>query len=87
MHIFSKSLAAIVVAVVEILVQIQVYLFPRAVITSLSRIKLINNQLQNEMQLYSMKKQVSMEDITSLSNLQKPAQDTWHHRPQPLKCV
>lgn len=88
MHIFSKSLAALVVAVVEMLVGIQVYLFLQAVITSLSQIKLINNQLQNKMQLYSLKKtQQSMEDITRLSNLQKPAQATWHHQPQTLKCV
>ncbi len=60
MHIFSKSLAAVVVAVtvVEMLVRIQVYLFLQAVITSLSQIKLINNQLQNKMQLCSMKKRM-----------------------------
>lgn len=82
MHIFSKSLAAVVVAVVEMLVQIQVYLFLQAVITSLSQIKLINNQLQNKMQLCSMKKTCNYgrHTVTSLPNLQKPAQATWHHQ-------
>lgn len=56
MHIFSQSLAAAVVAVVETLVRTEVYLFLQAVITSLSQIKVINNQLQNKTQLCSMKK-------------------------------
>lgn len=50
MHIFSKSLAVIEVAV-EILLQIQVYFF-----IGLSQIKVTSNQLQNKMQLHGMKK-------------------------------
>ncbi len=33
------------------------------------------------------KTHVTMEDIASLPNLQKPVQATWHHQPQTLKCV
>lgn len=58
MHIFSQSLAAAVVAVVETPLRIEVYLFLQAVITSLSQIKVINNQLQNKTQLCSMKKKM-----------------------------
>lgn len=74
MHIFSQSLAAAVVAVVETPLRIEVYLFLQAVITSLSQIKVINNQLQNKTQLCSMKKKnvITMEDITSLIYRSQP---------------
>lgn len=88
MHIFSQSLAAAVVAVVETLVRTEVYLFLQAVITSLSQIKVINNQLQNKTQLCSMKKKTcNNHGRHNKSNLQKPAQATWHHQTQTLQYV
>lgn len=62
--------------------RMSVYLFLQAtaITESLSPIKLINDQLQKKIKL-------RCNCITSLHNLEKTAQATWHHQHHNLECV